>query len=780
MKQSLREILFYCLSGGTAVLLHWGWYAFFLWLGLEVHLAYSIGYALGWIANFYLNSSLTFHSKPNAKKAAGFGMAHVFNYLLEMALLEGFLCIGVPAVWAYVPIQIIVVPVTFVLVRFVFRSHWFDGGFNVSVLKGGVLVSFLSNILLAYFVWMLTRVVFVISNWAVFESGWSELSVYEMLCGAIMFDTSAICYANALWVVLLFLPLHYKEVSWWHIMTRTVYVLFNAIGVVANLCDVVYFRYTGRRTTATIFGEFSGEDNLLSVIGIEMVSHCWVLAIGIVLIYLLWRFYVTPHYDGKRILLYYVSRIILLPVIGGLFVAGMRGGFATAVRPITISNAGQYVNRPAEAAIVLNTPFSIIRTWGKTSFPIPDYYASSEELNAIYSPLHEVSLCDTIVTERPNIVILIVESFGREYIGALNSTATGEQLPSYTPFVDSLCSVSLTFDYSFCNGRKSIDGMPSVLSAIPMFVEPFILTSASMNRVGGVASELSAEGYQTAFFHGAQNGSMGFQAFARSTGFEEYFGRTEYNDDPSTNGDEDFDGMWAIWDEPFLQYFARTMTTFKEPFLSSVFTASSHHPYVVPEQYRDTFPDLDDNIMHKCVRYTDHSLRRFFTTASQQPWYHNTIFVITSDHTNLCTYTQYATDLGGFCSPIIFFDPSGRMPRGRRHAIAQHIDIMPTLLDYVGVHRPYIAFGKNLLTTPDSLTWAVNYNNGIYQYVEDSLLLQFDGTSTCGVYNFKTDWMQQHNLLGHPRQQELEQKVKAIIQSYMTRMNADNLCVPKQ
>ena len=123
--------------------------------------------------------------------------------------------------------------------------------------------------------------------------------------------------------------------------------------------------------------------------------------------------------------------------------------------------------------------------------------------------------------------------------------------------------------------------MPSILSGIPMFVEPFILTTYSLNNVSGIAGELSRTGYNTAFFHGAENSSMGFQAFARSTGFAHYYGRTEYNADPRFGGDNDFDGTWAIWDEEFLQFYSHTMNQMQQPFCTALFTATSHHPFVV-------------------------------------------------------------------------------------------------------------------------------------------------------------------------------------------------------
>ncbi|MCF0193176.1 MAG: LTA synthase family protein, partial [Prevotella sp.] len=163
-----------------------------------------------------------------------------------------------------------------------------------------------------------------------------------------------------------------------------------------------------------------------------------------------------------------------------------------------------------------------------------------------------------------------------------------------------------------------------------------------------------------------------------------------------------------------------------------------------------------------------------------QPWYKNTIFVLTSDHTNMSDHDYYQTALGSFCSPIIFFDPSGKMETGMKDAIAQQIDIMPTLLNYLGYDKPYIAFGKDLLGTPEQDTWAVNYNNGIYQFVQGDYLLQFDGKHPTAFYNYKQDILLKHNLIGKvPQQKQMELMLKAIIQQYMDRMVKNQLSIKK-
>ena len=610
------------------------------------------------------------------------------------------------------------------------------------------------NILLVYVVYQIARLAYFFEN--------TQLLHYnsDVFRGGLLFDTSAIVYTNALYVVLMiavgaFSLKGQKAFKW-------LYLTINGLALAINLGDAVYFQYTMRRTTTTVFGEFSNEGNLGSIFGTEFINHWYLVLLFAVVMWGLYKLYAMPRRKHAANL---ASLLLIVP----LSIAGMRGGFTTAVRPITVSNANQYAQHPADAALVLNTPFSLIRTIGKSVFVVPNYYQSDTELASIYTPEHQTK-ADTLV--KKNVVVLIIESFGREYIGAFNKDLEGGKYKGYTPCIDSLIAQSTTFRYSFCNGRKSIDGMPSILSSIPMFVEPFFLTPASMNDYTGLAGILGNEGYQTAFFHGAQNGSMGFEAFAKKTGFQRYYGRTEYE---AAHGTNDFDGTWAIWDEPFFQYYAEEMSKMQQPFMTAIFSASSHHPFAIPQQYKSQFPE-EHLPIQKCIRYTDMALGKFFATARKQPWFSNTIFVLTSDHTNQSDHAEYQSDLGGFCSPIIIYDPS--QPVGRmEEKVAQQIDILPTILGMLGYQKPYMAFGIDVLNTPAEDTWAVNYLNGIYQYVKYGYVLQFDGKQTKGIYQL-TDRLMQHNLKGKvPQQTQMERELKAIIQQYMMRMTKNKLLI---
>lgn len=636
----------------------------------------------------------------------------------------------------------------------------------------------LINICVAFAIYAIARLAFLLENWDYFAHDLSFRQLSTLFYGGYIFDRSAIVYTNALYIVLMLFPLWLKERRGYHLFCKWLFVIVNGLALVINLCDAVYFPFTLRRTTTNVFSEFSHESNLADIFLTQTLNHWYLLLLAIVVIGLTCRLYRKPRLSHEQFsstrhrVRFAVSQIVILALIAPLCIGACRGGLSSGIRPITINNANQYVQHPTECALVLNTPFSLIRTIGKNVFEIPNYYASLSSAERVFSPIHQPK--PTHAFKRKNVVILIVESFGREYIGAFNHWLENGQYKGYTPHVDSLIGKSMVFKHSFCNGRKSIDGMPSVLCGIPMFKEPFVLTSASMNDYTGIAGLLRAEGYSTAFFHGANRGSMGFLALANKIGFERYYGRQDYAQDPRFGGDADFDGHWGIWDEPFLQYWATKIGEMRQPFMTACFTVSSHTPFVIPDKYKAVYPE-EKLPIHKCIRYTDMAIGRFFETASKQPWYKNTIFVILSDHTNQSDHAEYQTDIGGFSSPFILFDPSGEIKPGMRDGIAQQIDVLPTVLSALGYDKPFLSFGCDLLTTPANQTYAVNYLNGIYQYCKYGYVLQFDGQRTRAIYALD-DRLMRHNLIGKIGQQaQMERKLKAIIYQYMYRMANDKL-----
>lgn len=499
--------------------------------------------------------------------------------------------------------------------------------------------------------------------------------------------------------------------------------------------------------------------------------------------------------------------IICLCVAIILIAAAPIGGWRHRdIRPMALSNANAFAKHPTEVALILNTPFSVFRTLSSNPFNGPTYFEDASEMKALFSPEHPGYniATDSVGSKasdssgemiRKNVVVIILESFGEEYIGFLNDRALGPDSPGYAPFMDSLARNSLRFKFTYDNGNKSIDAMPSILASIPKFSKSFILTSSALQPIAGLPELLNGQGYATSFFHGARTGSMGFDGFARLVGFREYFGREDFDSDSRFGGDKEFDGYWAIWDEPFMQYFAAKLSEMTQPFMSAIFTASSHHPFNIPAKYEGKFAKGTLPI-HKCIGYTDMALREFFASAAKTDWYKNTIFVITNDHTNQRAFEEYRSDIGIYYGPLLIFDPGGEVVKpGVVDDIISQIDIMPTLLGLLRYPESYVAYGTDMsgvaesvglassstLKRANSINYApgkrrgraISFLNNIYQYVEGDYILQFDGKQKKAVYRID-DHLMRSNLIGKDNRadsaaNEMERRLKAMIQTYNER-----------
>jgi phosphoglycerol transferase MdoB-like AlkP superfamily enzyme len=626
------------------------------------------------------------------------------------------------------------------------------------------------NLLLVMALYTISRLFFYWVNIDLYPNV-STSHLLEMLAGGLRFDLTALLYLNSLYLLLVLLPLpatirnHKKYLC----TAKWAFWIPNILGFIVNCMDIVYVRFTDRRTTCTVFTEFQNDDNLANIIGQSMWQYWYVTAFGILMITLFivctrknWE--VKPRH---KTWVYYMVETALMLVTIYFVVIGIRGGFGKYTRPITISNAMQYTNTPQETAILLNTPFSLMKSLENTTYVHPHYF-SNEQAEEIFSPIHTDEIVENGRLGHTNVVVLILESFSKEYIGFYNQHI--EEYDGYTPFLDSLLTHCVTYTHSFASGRKSIDAMPSVLSSIPMLIEPYIVTPYSTNAISSLAACLRNEGYTTAFFHGAPNGSMGFQAYARSAGFEHYYGMDEYD------GTDAFDGTWAIWDEEFLQYYARTMSQMQQPFMTAVFTASSHHPFRVPKRYENVFPKGTQPI-HQCIGYTDHALREFFDYAQQQDWYENTLFVLTADHTNQVSLPEYATAKGLFEVPIAFYSPQWNQGELRSIGAVSQTDIMPSVLAYLGYAKPFFAFGENALTLAKKHPYAICYNHPVYQLISDSMLIQFDGNEVQAVYNYTQDPLLQNNMASQLDTKAMQTYLRAYIQQYIYRLTTNQLTI---
>ncbi len=639
------------------------------------------------------------------------------------------------------------------------------------VFSRNIFVVLIYRILLIMVLFSLCRIGFFMFNSKMFP-GVSISQLLTLLKGGLMFDISAVVYINMLFILLHIIPFEVRYKDVYQLILKYIFFITNGIAIAMNGMDFVYYRFVEKRATADVFKTFEHETNLIKLF-FRFLSDYWPATLFTFFAWFLMVYFYNQVKVEKPVkvnkIVYYSVNILMIPLVIALVIGAARGGYKHSTRPITISNAARYVESPRDVAIVLNTPFSIFRTFNKKAL-VKYKFFDDEKLNNLYNPIH-IPLKTKPFT-RDNVVIIILESFAREYIGSLNHSLEGGTYKGYTPFIDSLISVSLTFDVSIANGKKSIDAMPSILASVPSLETPYTISHYANNQIDGLPALLKKKGYYSAYFHGAPNGSMGFDSFAKMAGFDNYIGLNEYPEKA------DFDGVWGVWDEPFFKFFGEKLNSFKQPFLASIFSVSSHHPFKVPEKYTGKFKKGSAPIL-EVVGYSDFALKEFFNEISKAPWFKNTLFVITADHTNESVHKEFQNNFGSYSIPIVFFK-AGSDLRGIKNRIAQQIDIMPTVLSYLNYDEDYFAFGNNLLD--DSYeSFAFNTSGSTYHLYMKDHILEMSDNIPIGLFNYKTDLFLENNLLGRnpDLQLQMEDKLKAIIQSYNSRLVDNNMIIRK-
>jgi len=580
------------------------------------------------------------------------------------------------------------------------------------------------------------------------------------------FDISAIVITNLLYIVLCLIPVGSEESIYRRGVIKSIYLICNSLAIFIQVGDTVFFPYVYKRSTGDIFKFLSLGSDTADIMPSVLKSYWYMLIVWVALIFLTYFLYTltetkprsqhTPKYVTKSIISYVV-------IIGLLFL-GYRGGFQR--EPLSMKDAGDYVP-VCDIPLVINSPFSIIKTLDAPQLTEYNFFAP-DKLQTIYSPYRKASK-DTL--RRYNVVTIILESFSKEYIGALNN-----RHKTCTPFLDSLIGQSLVFDNAFSDGKKSIEGIPAVTASLPSWMDhPFITSDFTGDNFTSLAGLLDNIGYTTAFFHGGKNGTMGFVDFCKKAGFKYYYGKSQYNNEA------DFDGHWGIWDEPYFQYFAKNLDTLHKPFYAAIFSLSSHHPFGMPDKYKDKFPLQGDEMpILRCVRYSDMALREFFKTASNMKWYDSTLFVFVADHAGPSEDPYYSNRLGMYEIPIIFYMPHSNL-KGVSHTVMEQIDILPTILSYIHYPNPYFCFGKNAFDSTAN-HFAVNYINDVFQVVKPPYCLQMEGSKICALYNFRKDSMLNNNLLDkNPATRDsLSAILEAVMQTYSSDVMHNHLTGTKK
>lgn len=602
------------------------------------------------------------------------------------------------------------------------------------------------------------RVLFFLFNKSYFPTSGS-LELLEMCFYGLRFDLAAVIYTNSLFIVLSLLPVNLRSTSRYLALQLIVFVLTNGYALQLEVNDMEFFKYANRRTTFADYGMV--KTDLWHLLG-QLLIEFWYIPV-LIIIFLRALFFVFHKTNKKeKPRLRFLPQMLIFLLGCGLALIGLRGGLQA--RPLSMLSAAEYVDNQVFAQLVGNTTLNFIFSIQQEKIQEVSYF-DPKTLDTLYSLKHTPSGGGHFAPK--NVVIIVMESFGKEYIGRYNNGK------GYTPFLDSLLAEGLTTTESYANATRSAQGVVAISASIPALMEaPLQFSAYQGNLVKGLAALLKEKNYRTYFFHGANTGSMDFEKFGKASGFDDYFDRTDYG------SDKDYDGTWGVWDVPFFQYAAQKLSETPAPFFAFFFSLTSHHPYATESWFEEKHPQLDP--LYRSVLYSDEALRRFFATAAAMPWYKNTLFVVVADHTGMSRNMSYQNRKGQFEIPILFFSPDDeRLKQKKLPIVCQQIDIMPSILDYLGYDQPYIAFGKSIFSK-DSARYAFVYHDGQYQIASKGHLLLRDQTQNIGYYDLKNDPFLSNNILLNPQKDEfetLEDQLKAVIQAHNKAMIHNELTI---
>ncbi len=596
----------------------------------------------------------------------------------------------------------------------------------------------------------LCRLLFYMFYAQQFDSCTTSQLVYAFVLG-LRFDLSILLGANVLFLLPLAIGRFFAIPKSIYFLNKVLWVIANTILIALNLIDLEYFAFTGKRTGIEILGIADDVGGQFK----QLIFNYWHIALLIFVLFL-WLFLRTLRLKHKpvksdRPKTYFAIGyavficISILGIRGGLQLKPLRPNAAFSIEPSKLGN------------VVLNTPFNIFMTVGINPIESIDFFKTDAEVATVLNEWN-IQTPTSLPThkQKQNVVIIILESFSSEYMGAKNS------YQGFTPFLDSLAKTNLFFPNHFANGRVSMEAVPSILASMPgLMQEPYITSLYQTNQLNGLGSILSDQGYHTSFFHAAKNGSMGFDAFTRNADYINYYGLDEYEGKP-----EDFDGNWGVYDEPYLQYFKRHLNTFQQPFASCVFTISSHQPYSIPKQYKKKFLRGELEI-HQTIGYVDYALKKFFEAAKKEAWYVNTLFVITADHTHMHSRKEYSNVRGDYNVPLIFFHPFEKL-KADTSLVASQIDIMPSLLDYLHIINPSPALiGQSVFGKQAQHDYAINFSNNLYRVFLKEYYIEGNKDKGFAINSYSDTFIRNADL----REQQF---IEAIIQYYNNGMINNN------
>ena len=323
--------------------------------------------------------------------------------------------------------------------------------------------------------------------------------------------------------------------------------------------------------------------------------------------------------------------------------------------------------------------------------------------SAVLPTLHEQTQSERSTAPK-NLVIIVEESLGAEFVGSLGGL-------DLTPNLDELAQEGVWFTNLYATGTRSVRGLEAIVAGFtPTPARSVVKLGKSQRDFFTLAQLLSEHGYESSFIYGGESQFDNMRRFFMNNGFGKVVDEKDY-------ANPAFVGSWGVSDEDLFDRAHEEFSAARDkPFFGLVFTSSNHSPFQFPDGRIELYDD-EKGTVNNAVKYADYALGRYFDVARKSDYWDATIFLVVADH-NSRVYGNEVVPvsrfhipgliLGGPVSPAIF-DP-----------VASQIDLAPTLLSLIGVSSEHPMIGHDL-TLPEALLSpgrAIMQFNGTQAYME--------------------------------------------------------------
>jgi phosphoglycerol transferase MdoB-like AlkP superfamily enzyme len=461
------------------------------------------------------------------------------------------------------------------------------------------------------------------------------------------------------------------------------------------------------------------------------VSSPILLSISILIILIGVGFYLNFLINKKQ--LAFVKTPILLRVVTSILLLGInflliRGGIGVAPNNQSMAYFSKHeiLNHAS-----LNTEWNLIssiiasKKTDKNPYLFFDQAIAEQQVAALYKVEKDTTI-SILKTDRPNLVIFILESF------TANLTQTLGNENDITPNFDNLIRDGFLFSNIYAAGNRTDKGLIATLTGFSTLGTGSIVKwPEKMQKIPAISQKLFNAGYQTSFYYGGESEFDNYKAFILGHSYLKLIDKNSFDK-------KDMNSKWGAYDGLVFTKQLTELNQAKQPFFSTILSLTNHEPFEVPGKPK--FGDTDNIQKFKSTAfYTDSCISAYLNEAKKQSWYKNTLFVFIADHGHLLPKNNAEIfDPKRYHIPLLFYgDVIKEEFKGKRHnPVGSQQDLSATLLAQLNLPHQDFLWSKNLLNPYSKHFAFFSWDNGL-GFINNDHHLSFDNIGKNILYNNK-------------------------------------------